>query len=288
MSVELNAERDEGISDEDDPAELRILLELNEQEASILRQKVEELEKENSQVKNHIRELQDHLRSDIVTEKRSSFASFASFGTSEKRLKSLNEELDKLKKSVKEKDIQIGRLQASQDSQDVKTMSSKLSALEIENERLQKETKRLQLQALRSSSSLEKVNNSAELATLKGTLNKAEEERDMLRTKLKRILQEAEEKLPPKTAIRITDLTPKNTLKKWLEELGEENNEMRAIMLKSDAQVVQKLVSEKKSIEEDLTKYKDKLKQTENELRKWCKQNCLFQVHRNRLNPFIF
>uniref|UniRef100_A0A1A9UYN8 Uncharacterized protein n=1 Tax=Glossina austeni TaxID=7395 RepID=A0A1A9UYN8_GLOAU len=266
VSVELNAERDEGISDEDDPAELRILLELNEQEASILRQKVEELEKENSQVKNHIRELQDHLRSDIVTEKRSSFASFASFGTSEKRLKSLNEEVDKLKKSLKEKDIQIGRLQASQASQDVKTMSSKLSALEIENERLQKETKRLQLQALRSSSSLEKVNNSAELATLKGTLNKAEEERDMLRTKLKRILQEAEEKLPPKTAIRITDLTPKNQLKKWLEELGEENNEMRAIMLKSDAQVVQKLVSEKKSMEEDLTKYKEKLKQTENEL----------------------
>ncbi|KAL9930058.1 uncharacterized protein ACN427_014690 isoform 4-T9 [Glossina fuscipes fuscipes] len=266
VSVEINAERDEGISDEDDPAELRILLELNEQEASILRQKVEELEKENSQVKNHIRELQDHLRSDIAADKRTSFASFASFGTSEKRLKSLNEELDKLKKSLKEKDIQIGRLQASQASQDVKTISSKLSSLEGENERLQKEVKRLQLQALRSSSSLEKVNNSAELATLKDTLNKAEGERDILRTKLKRILQEAEEKLPPKTAIRITDLTPKNQLKKWLEELGEENNEMRAIVLKSDAQLVQKLVSEKKSMEEDLNKYKEKLKQIENEL----------------------
>ncbi|KAL9930056.1 uncharacterized protein ACN427_014690 isoform 2-T7 [Glossina fuscipes fuscipes] len=268
VSVEINAERDEGISDEDDPAELRILLELNEQEASILRQKVEELEKENSQVKNHIRELQDHLRSDIAADKRTSFASFASFGTSEKRLKSLNEELDKLKKSLKEKDIQIGRLQASQASQDVKTISSKLSSLEGENERLQKEVKRLQLQALRSSSSLEKVNNSAELATLKDTLNKAEGERDILRTKLKRILQEAEEKLPPKTAIRITDLTPKNQLKKWLEELGEENNEMRAIVLKSDAQLVQKLVSEKKSMEEDLNKYKEKLKQIENELLK--------------------
>ncbi|XP_037894339.1 putative leucine-rich repeat-containing protein DDB_G0290503 isoform X5 [Glossina fuscipes] len=266
VSVEINAERDEGISDEDDPAELRILLELNEQEASILRQKVEELEKENSQVKNHIRELQDHLRSDIAADKRTSFASFASFGTSEKRLKSLNEELDKLKKSLKEKDIQIGRLQASQASQDVKTISSKLSSLEGENERLQKEVKCLQLQALRSSSSLEKVNNSAELATLKDTLNKAEGERDILRTKLKRILQEAEEKLPPKTAIRITDLTPKNQLKKWLEELGEENNEMRAIVLKSDAQLVQKLVSEKKSMEEDLNKYKEKLKQIENEL----------------------
>ncbi|KAL9923695.1 putative leucine-rich repeat-containing protein DDB_G0290503 isoform X2 [Glossina fuscipes] len=268
VSVEINAERDEGISDEDDPAELRILLELNEQEASILRQKVEELEKENSQVKNHIRELQDHLRSDIAADKRTSFASFASFGTSEKRLKSLNEELDKLKKSLKEKDIQIGRLQASQASQDVKTISSKLSSLEGENERLQKEVKCLQLQALRSSSSLEKVNNSAELATLKDTLNKAEGERDILRTKLKRILQEAEEKLPPKTAIRITDLTPKNQLKKWLEELGEENNEMRAIVLKSDAQLVQKLVSEKKSMEEDLNKYKEKLKQIENELLK--------------------
>uniref|UniRef100_A0A1B0BVM6 Uncharacterized protein n=1 Tax=Glossina palpalis gambiensis TaxID=67801 RepID=A0A1B0BVM6_9MUSC len=273
VSVEINAERDEGISDEDDPAELRILLELNEQEASILRQKVEELEKENSQVKYHIRELQDHLRSDIAADKRTSFASFASFGTSEKRLKSLNEELDKLKKSLKEKDIQIERLQASQASQDVKTISSKLSSLEGENERLQKEVKRLQLQALRSSSSLEKVNNSAELATLKDTLKKAEGERDILRTKLKRILQEAEEKLPPKTAIRITDLTPKNQLKKWLEELGEENNEMRAIVLKSDAQLVQKLVSEKKSMEEDLNKYKEKLKQIENELRKWCKQS---------------
>ncbi|KAI9578574.1 hypothetical protein GQX74_009148 [Glossina fuscipes] len=287
VSVEINAERDEGISDEDDPAELRILLELNEQEASILRQKVEELEKENSQVKNHIRELQDHLRSDIAADKRTSFASFASFGTSEKRLKSLNEELDKLKKSLKEKDIQIGRLQASQASQDVKTISSKLSSLEGENERLQKEVKCLQLQALRSSSSLEKVNNSAELATLKDTLNKAEGERDILRTKLKRILQEAEEKLPPKTAIRITDLTPKNQLKKWLEELGEENNEMRAIVLKSDAQLVQKLVSEKKSMEEDLNKYKEKLKQIENELQNEKKILFCTQVKQSESNKCL-
>lgn len=41
--------------------ELKLLLELNEQEASVLRKKVEELEAENERLKSNTKELQDKL-----------------------------------------------------------------------------------------------------------------------------------------------------------------------------------------------------------------------------------
>jgi hypothetical protein len=56
-------EKDEGIAEDDDPAELRLQLELNEQESAVLRRKVEDLEKTNDGAKKQIKELQEKLSS---------------------------------------------------------------------------------------------------------------------------------------------------------------------------------------------------------------------------------
>ncbi|XP_073824644.1 LOW QUALITY PROTEIN: uncharacterized protein [Musca autumnalis] len=273
LAPEVQAERDEGISDEDDPAELRILLELNEQEASILRQKVDDLEKQNTEAKKQVRELQEKLGS---TDKKSSL--FSANNSSDKKLKALNDELELLRKSVTEKDKQIERLQSSSSSQsnvnvkrqldmveqEATVLRSKITALEAENERIQKENKRLQLLSLKKSSSTD----NGELAKVKQALAAVEEQKNGLETKLKRIMQEAETKMPPRLEIRVTDLTPKNQLKRWVEELDDEITELRALVANSNALSLKNLQSEKKSLEEELNKYKAKLSQVENDLQK--------------------
>ncbi|XP_012155212.1 myosin heavy chain, skeletal muscle isoform X2 [Ceratitis capitata] len=290
---EAASERDEGISDEDDPAELRILLELNEQEASILRQRVDDLEKENRETKKHVRELQEKVQQAEMGDKKSS-SSFLSFNSTsanaaDKKLKALNEELLQLRKSLSDKDRTIERLQAEiadktgsalpQDAnidskrqlklveQEASVLRTKITTLESENEKLLKENKRMQLQALRKSTSLEKNGtNGEELAKLKVSLETMERERNELDSKLKRILQEAEEKLPMRTPKRVTDLTPKNHLKKWVEELEDEIREMRVIVLNSGGDKLKTLETEKSTLEEQLQKAKQRLNIAEGDI----------------------
>ncbi|CAD6997122.1 unnamed protein product [Ceratitis capitata] len=293
LAPEAASERDEGISDEDDPAELRILLELNEQEASILRQRVDDLEKENRETKKHVRELQEKVQQAEMGDKKSS-SSFLSFNSTsanaaDKKLKALNEELLQLRKSLSDKDRTIERLQAEiadktgsalpQDAnidskrqlklveQEASVLRTKITTLESENEKLLKENKRMQLQALRKSTSLEKNGtNGEELAKLKVSLETMERERNELDSKLKRILQEAEEKLPMRTPKRVTDLTPKNHLKKWVEELEDEIREMRVIVLNSGGDKLKTLETEKSTLEEQLQKAKQRLNIAEGDI----------------------
>ncbi|XP_053961518.1 myosin-9 isoform X4 [Anastrepha ludens] len=293
LMPESAADRDEGISDEDDPAELRILLELNEQEASILRQRVDDLERENRETKKHVRELQEKVHQAEVGEKRSSSSllTFNSTSTnaSDKKLKALNEELIQLRKSLSDKDRTIERLQAEfctktgstlpQDAnidtkrqlklveQEASVLRTKITTLESENEKLLKDNKRMQLQALRKTSSLEKNGtNSEELTKLKESFESMERERNELDGKLKRILLEAEEKLPVRTPKRVTDLTPKNHLKKWVEELEDEIREMRVIVLNSGGEKLKTLETEKTALEEQLQKAKQRLSVAEGDI----------------------
>ncbi|XP_061387212.1 myosin-7 [Musca vetustissima] len=272
LAPEVQAERDEGISDEDDPAELRILLELNEQEASILRQKVEDLEKQNTEAKKQVRELQEKLAAS-PTDKKTGFLS--SSNASEKKIKALNEELETLRKTIAEKDNLLKSSSSSQANlnfkrqldmveQEATVLRSKITALEAENERIQKENKRLQLSSSKKSSS----SDSGDVSKLKQALAAVEEQKNGLETKLKRILQEAEGKLPPRLEIRVTELTPKNQLKKWVEELDDEITELRALVANSSALSLKNLQSEKKSLEDELSKYKAKLTQVESDLQK--------------------
>ncbi|XP_017858362.1 PREDICTED: myosin-6 isoform X2 [Drosophila arizonae] len=259
LAPEVHADRDEGISDEDDPAELRILLELNEQEASILRLKVEDLEKENAESKKYVRELQAKLRQDSTNGSKSSLLSFGSSSSAaEKKLKALNDELVQLRKTLQEKEQSVETMRAQ---------LAKLTTLETENEKLSKENKRLQLQSLRRASSVEK-NAEAELPKLKETLAQVQKERDELTARVKRMQVEAEGKLPPRTPKRVNDLTPKSHLKKWVEELEDEISEMRVQLGSSGASQLKTLQLSKESLEEELQKCKQKLTLAEGDLQR--------------------
>lgn len=59
LTVDASLDKDEGISDEEDPAELRVLLDLNEQESSQLRRKVNELEQENKLIKGQLKDVRE-------------------------------------------------------------------------------------------------------------------------------------------------------------------------------------------------------------------------------------
>ncbi|XP_016932351.3 uncharacterized protein [Drosophila suzukii] len=255
LAPEVHADRDEGISDEDDPAELRILLELNEQEASILRLKVEDLEKENAESKKYVRELQAKLRQDSSSN--GSKSSLLSFGTSssaaEKKLKTLNEELVQLRRTLSEKEQAVDSL---------KDQLSKLNTLETENDKLAKENKRLL--ALRKASE-----KSGEVdQKMKESLAVAQRERDELTARLKRMQLEAEAKLPARTAKRVNDLTPKSHLKKWVEELEDEISEMRVMLSSCDTDQLKALQAAKGTLEEDLRKCKQKLSLAEGDVQR--------------------
>ncbi|KAH8333484.1 hypothetical protein KR059_000235 [Drosophila kikkawai] len=256
LAPEVQADRDEGISDEDDPAELRILLELNEQEASILRLKVEDLEKENAESKKYVRELQTKLRQDNSSSSGSK-SSLLSFGTSpsaaEKKLKTLNEELSLLRKTLQEKE---------QAAESLKDQLSRLSTLETENDKLAKENKRLL--ALRKASE-----KNGEVDTkMKESLAVAQRERDELTARLKRMQLEADAKLPARTAKRVNDLTPKSHLKKWVEELEDEISEMRVMLSSSGTDQLKALQTAKGSLEEEVQKYKQKLTLAEGDVQR--------------------
>ncbi|XP_070070984.1 myosin heavy chain, cardiac muscle isoform isoform X1 [Drosophila takahashii] len=255
LAPEVHADRDEGISDEDDPAELRILLELNEQEASILRLKVEDLEKENAESKKYVKELQAKLRQDSSSN--GSKSSLLSFGTSssaaEKKLKTLNEELVQLRRTLVEKEQAVDSL---------KDQLSKLDTLEAENDKLAKENKRLM--ALRKASE----KNGEVDQKMKESLALAQRERDELTARLKRMQLEAEAKLPPRTAKRVNDLTPKSHLKKWVEELEDEIGEMRVMLSSCGTDQLKALQAAKGTLEEDLRKCKQKLSLAEGDVQR--------------------
>ncbi|XP_017041301.1 myosin-4 isoform X1 [Drosophila ficusphila] len=254
LAPEVHADRDEGISDEDDPAELRILLELNEQEASILRLKVEDLEKENAESKKYVRELQAKLRQDSSNGSKSSLLSFGSSSSAaEKKVKTLSEELVQLRRCLVEKEQAVDTL---------KDQLSKLESLETENDKLAKENKRLL--ALRKAS--EKTGEVDQ--KMKESLALAQRERDELTARLKRMQLEAESKLPPRTAKRVNDLTPKSHLKKWVEELEDEITEMRVMLSSSGTEQLKALQSAKGTLEEDLKKCKQKLSLAEGDVQR--------------------
>ncbi|XP_068140797.1 LOW QUALITY PROTEIN: myosin heavy chain, cardiac muscle isoform [Drosophila tropicalis] len=239
LAPEVHAERDEGISDEDDPAELRILLELNEQEASILRLKVEDLEKENAESKKYVRELQAKLSTNGNAK-----PSLLSFGTSssaaDKKVKLLNDELSQLKKTLQEREKTL---------ESMKDQLTKISTLEAENKRLQSK-------------------GDGDAIKLKESLSLVQKERDELTARLKRMQLEAESKLPARTAKRVSDLTPKSHLKKWVEELEDEIGELRIMLSSTGTDQVKALQTAKNTLEEELQKYKQKLTLAEGDVQR--------------------
>ncbi|XP_046991524.1 COP1-interactive protein 1 isoform X1 [Schistocerca americana] len=184
LTPEPPIEKDEGISDEEDPAELRLLLELNEQEAAVLRRKVEELEKEGETLKKKVKDLQDKLTAKTTRKSAAAITTPEPAKGSdvlyEQKIKVLEDELSELRKKLIEKERDCERLHAeltvtqkrfskgtiqkskSLDSstdqqtldlkrqlqvieQEAAILRTRTQALETENEKLTAENKKLQL-----------------------------------------------------------------------------------------------------------------------------------------------
>ncbi|XP_075971261.1 uncharacterized protein LOC142973434 isoform X5 [Anticarsia gemmatalis] len=185
---------EKGGKDEEDPAELRLLLELNEQEASVLRRKVEEMEQDRDSLKKQVKELTDKIASQpktnsTVTLRRTSNAKGNNLAA--EKVKVLEDEIADLRKKLIEKERDCERLHAElslaqkkpkasliksksldgdQQNVDLKrqlqvieqeanVLRSKTQSLEADNEKLQAENKKLQLlknaKSLKSDKSIE-------------------------------------------------------------------------------------------------------------------------------------
>ncbi|CAG4979227.1 unnamed protein product [Parnassius apollo] len=184
LAIEAPNEKDEGISDEEDPAELRLLLELNEQESAVLRRKVEELEQDRDSLKKQVKELTDKISNTNTKQNTTSSTGFRrntgkTNNLAEEKVKVLEDEIAELRKKLIEKErdcerlhaelsqaqkkpkaslIKSKSLDAASDLQNVdlrrqlqvieqeaNVLRAKTQSLEVDNEKLQAENKRLQL-----------------------------------------------------------------------------------------------------------------------------------------------
>ncbi|XP_037040029.1 centrosomal protein of 290 kDa isoform X1 [Bradysia coprophila] len=299
LSLEAPLDKDEGISDEEDPAELRVLLELNEQESSQLRRKVEELETNNETSKKQIKELQDKLKQSTgkqqqTTSKLPTFLSktTAADKESDKKLKDLEKIVADLKKQITEKDKALEKLQTTaktktkeplSDAQNVdlkrqlesveleaSVLRTKVLSMEQDNDKLANENKKLALHAARLSrkDSTGDKDKNLEIVKLKDSVTKLEKTKSELENKLRTILEAPVDKLPQRTPKNFSDSSTKMQLQKIIGEQEDEIKEMRAIVLRTGANQVQKLEEENKSATKELKDVKTKIKNLEERISK--------------------
>ncbi|XP_032785045.2 myosin-11 isoform X1 [Daphnia magna] len=174
-----SVDKDEGISGDVDDlslSELRLQLELNEQETAVLRRKMEDIEGENDRLSKEVLELQEQVKSKPTTsaEKAADARSHATKPTSEelnklktelmekdKEIEHLNEALTQAEKNKGKVVVQRSRsLESSESALDLKRqlqlveqeagiLRSKTVDLEAENEKMTAENRRLHLRVSR-------------------------------------------------------------------------------------------------------------------------------------------
>lgn len=134
LTVDSSLDKDEGISDEEDPAELRVLLDLNEQESSQLRRKVDELEHENKSVKTQLRDLREAPKTPILASK-SSILKDKEIVELQKKIGDMEKEMKLLRKNAGKTGTQtIQKLEEEKKkaTQDAKTMSEQIDSFKSE------------------------------------------------------------------------------------------------------------------------------------------------------------
>uniref|UniRef100_A0A182M105 SOGA coiled-coil domain-containing protein n=1 Tax=Anopheles culicifacies TaxID=139723 RepID=A0A182M105_9DIPT len=280
-------EKDEGISDEEDPAELRLQLELNEQEMAVLRRKMEELEHENKHAREQIKDLQENLASKTKELGRKIPSSLGSKTgvkdpLEEKKITVMEDEISELRKKLIEKDREFERVQAEmalakskggkslskaksldalteQQAQDLKrqlqvieqeatVLRAKTQSLEQDNEKYQAEIKKLQT-AQKPTGTM----SAADKKKLTDSIDQLEKEKHELEVRFKRIVQESTAQLPTRLSKNPTDMHTKLQLKKMIEECETEIDELRALVGKAGAMNIPALEKEKKQLEIELT-----------------------------------
>lgn len=128
-------ERDEGVSDEEDPAELRVLFELNERESSQLRRKVEELETENNTIKTQLKELRDTPKTPTITKKLTGTAKDKEIAELQKKLVDMEKNMEILKKSSSKTTIQ-SKVDEKKAAQETRVLNEKVDSLNLEISKL--------------------------------------------------------------------------------------------------------------------------------------------------------
>lgn len=134
LTVDSSLDKDEGISDEEDPAELRVLLDLNEQESSQLRRKVDELEQENKTVKMQLKDLREVPKTPIIPTKQS-IAKDKEIAELQKKLSEMEKEMKLLRKSAAKTGTQtIQRLEDDKKKaiQETKVLNEKIDSFKSE------------------------------------------------------------------------------------------------------------------------------------------------------------
>ncbi|XP_066971725.1 early endosome antigen 1 isoform X13 [Macrobrachium rosenbergii] len=251
-------EPDEGITEDLDPTELKIQLELNEQEAAVLRRKVEDLESENERLQ---REIKGVLSSaDLRTKKGDSSGDSQRLEKEAELLRTKvsdieqeNEKLLEENKRLQLKAVKRLPLSGSESSYiERQVMEDKVRRLEKKLKETNDKLKNAQLNA--SSSSIAgnnidgkaKGSNDVALEGLKKEVTEKDGEITDLRAKLKD-LQEACDKVTKecedmknasayrdRTPKKPKDLTPKATLIKWVEELESECARLHVALMDTD------------------------------------------------------
>lgn len=134
LTVDSSLDKDEGISDEEDPAELRVLLDLNEQESSQLRRKVNELEQENKQIKGQLKEAREGPKTPTLATK-SSIAKDKENAELQKKLSDMEKELKLLRKNATKTGTQSTQKleeEKKKAAQDAKAMSEQIDSFKSE------------------------------------------------------------------------------------------------------------------------------------------------------------
>ncbi|XP_025831501.1 myosin heavy chain, cardiac muscle isoform isoform X2 [Agrilus planipennis] len=254
----------DGAPDNDDPTELKLLLELNEQETKVLRKKVEELEAEGEASKKKIKDLLEKLNQHKKIE--SLQKKEAVIDLKKGRSKDIQ------KKQVCEVDQRSHSLQKQLETieQEATVLRSKIQDLEGENEKLSAENKRLQLFYSSKTSKTDKVLDPYidRIAELEEELNKVHEkitknsETDKLQLKLDQLesenkrLAEKLEHLKDESITHFLNRIPKNPgsitskiqLKNMVNEL---ENEIGDLVL-----ALKRTTDEKNSLEEEIKRFK--------------------------------
>lgn len=132
LTVDSSLDKDEGISDEEDPAELRVLLDLNEQESSQLRRKVDDLEKENKTIKTQLKESRDVPKTPTFGARREAMAKDKEIADLQKKIVDAEKEIAKLKKVGTKASAQKWEEEKKKLVQEAKDCADQLEAFKTE------------------------------------------------------------------------------------------------------------------------------------------------------------
>ncbi|XP_058061394.1 uncharacterized protein LOC131211792 isoform X2 [Anopheles bellator] len=292
-SSETPVEKDEGISDEEDPAEMRLQLELNEQEMAVFRRKIEELEIENKQGREQIKDLQESLASktkELGRKLPSLTGSKTSSGVKDplqdKKITVMEDEISELRKKLIEKDREFERLQAEmalvkskggkllsksksldalteQQAQDLKrqfqVVEHEATVLRAKTQSLEQDNEKYQseIKALQLQVSRKPATTTAaDTKKLNDTIEQLQKENQSLDTRLRRIVQETTNQLPARTPKNPTDMHTKLQMKKMVEECETEIDDLRALVAKTGAMNISALEKDKRTLADELSETK--------------------------------